>query len=66
MIRLGVAFVLAAAIGSAAEMAIRAFLNVESGMDGVGFYNAAYMITITYAGMVFSGKFRIKRSNGIL
>ena len=54
MIRLGVAFVLAAAIGSAAEMAIRAFLNVESGMDGVGFYNAAYMITITYAGMVFS------------
>lgn len=54
MIRLGVAFVLAAAIGSGAEMAIRAFLNVEGGMDDVGFYNAAFMITITYAGMVFS------------
>ena len=54
MIRLGLAFVLAAAIGSGAEMAIRAFLNVEGGMDDVGFYNAAYMITITYAGMVFS------------
>ena len=54
MIRLGVAFMLAAAIGSGAEMAIRAFLNVEGGMDDVGFYNAAYMITITYAGMVFS------------
>ena len=54
MIRLGVAFVLAAAIGSGAEMAIRAFLNVEGSMDDVGFYNAAYMITITYAGMVFS------------
>ncbi len=54
MLRLGVAFVLAAAIGSGAEMAIRAFLNVEGGMVDVGFYNAAYMITITYAGMVFS------------
>ena len=54
MIRLGLAFVLAAAIGSGAEMAIRAFLNVEGSMDDVGFYNAAYMIVITYAGMVFS------------
>ena len=54
MIRLGLSFVLAAAIGSGAEMAIRAFLNVEGSMDEVGFYNAAYMITITYAGMVFS------------
>ncbi len=54
MIKLGLAFVLAAAIGSGAEMAIRAFLNVEGSMDDVGFYNAAYMITITYAGMVFS------------
>jgi O-antigen/teichoic acid export membrane protein len=54
MIRLGLAFVLAAAIGSGAEMVIRAFLNVEGGMDDVGFYNAAFMITITYAGMVFS------------
>ena len=54
MIRLGVSFVLAAAIGSGAEMAIRAFLNVEGSMGDVGFYNAAFMITITYAGMVFS------------
>ena len=54
MIRLGVAFVLAAAIGSGAEMAIRTFLNVEGGMEDVGYYNAAFMITITYAGMVFS------------
>ena len=54
MIRLGVAFVLAAAIGSAFEMAIRAYLNVAGSMDDVGLYNAAYMITITYAGLVFS------------
>lgn len=54
MIKLGVAYVLAAAIGSAAEMLIRSFLNVEGDLDAVGFYNVGYMITIMYAGMVFS------------
>ena len=54
MIRLGVAFVLAAAVGSASEMFIRSFLNVEGGLDVVGWYNVGFMITITYAGMVFS------------
>lgn len=54
MIRLGVAFILAGIVGSAAEMAVRAFLNVYGGLDDVGLYNAAYMITVTYAGMVFS------------
>ena len=54
MIKLGVAFVLAAVIGSAAEMFIRSYLNIEGGLDDVGLYNAAYMITITYAGMVFT------------
>ena len=54
MVKLGVAFVVAAAIGSASEMFIRSFLNVEGGLNDVAFYNAAYMISITYAGMVFS------------
>ena len=54
MIRLGMATVLAAAIGSGVEMAVRSYLNVAGGMDEVGLYNAAYMITITYAGMVFT------------
>ena len=54
MVRLGMAFVLAAAAGSAAEMLIRFFLNVEGGLGDVGLYNAGFMITITYAGMVFS------------
>ena len=54
MIRLGLAFVLAAAIGSGAEMLIRAFLNVEGDLNDVGLYNVGFMITITYAGMVFS------------
>ncbi len=54
MIRLGVAFIMAAVIGSGAEMLIRAFLNVDGNLDDVGLYNAAYMITMTYAGMVFT------------
>ena len=54
MIRLGLAFVLAAVIGSAAEMLIRAFLNVEGSLNEVGLYNVGYMLTITYAGIVFS------------
>ncbi len=54
MIKLGLAYVLAAAIGSASEMFIRSYLNIEGNLNTVGLYNAAYMLTITYAGMVFS------------
>ena len=42
MIKLGVSYVLAAAIGSAAEMLIRSFLNVEGNLDEVGLYNTGY------------------------
>ena len=54
MVKLGVAFILAGVIGSASEMLIRSYLNVRCGLDDVGFYNAAYMMTVTYVGMVFS------------
>lgn len=54
MVKLGVAFVLAGIFGSGSEMAIRSFLNVDGNLDVVGLYNAGYMLTITYAGMVFS------------
>lgn len=54
MVKLGLAFVLAAAVGSASEMFVRSFLNIEGGLDDVGYYNATYMIAITYAGLVFS------------
>ena len=54
MVRLGVAFVLAGIMGSGAEVVIRSFLNVSGELDTVGLYNAAYMLTITYAGLVFS------------
>ena len=54
MIRLGVAYTLAAVIGTASEMLIRSYLNVVGDLDVLGLYNAGYMLTITYAGMVFS------------
>ena len=54
MVRLGVAYTLAAVIGAASEMLIRSYLNVVGDLDVLGLYNAGYMLTITYAGMVFS------------
>ena len=54
MVRLGVAFTVAGIVGSAAEMVIRSYLNVVGDLDVLGLYNAGYMLTITYAGMVFS------------
>lgn len=54
MVRLGVVFTLAGIAGSASEMVIRAYLNVQGDLDMLGLYNVGYMLTITYAGMVFS------------
>ena len=54
MIRLGVAYTLAIVIGSLTELVIRSYLNVTGDLDILGLYNAGYMLTITYAGMVFS------------
>ena len=54
MVRLGVAFVMAGVLGSGAEMLIRSYLNVFGGLSEVGLYNAGFMLTVTYAGMVFS------------
>ena len=54
MVRLGVAFVAAGILGSGAEMVVRSYLNVTADLDMVGFYNAGFVLTVTYAGMVFS------------
>ena len=54
MVRLGVAFIMSGIFGSGAEMIIRSFLNTTAGLDAVGLYNAGYVLTVTYAGMVFS------------
>ena len=53
MVRLGVAFILAGILGSGAEFAVRSYLSYTSGLDMVGFYNTGFMMTMTYAGMVF-------------
>lgn len=54
MIRLGIAFVLTGVIGSGADLLIRRYLNIAGSMGTVGLYNAGYMMTMTYAGIVFS------------
>lgn len=54
MVRLGVAFVMSGIFGSGAEMVVRSFLNTAADLGTVGLYNAGYVLTVTYAGMVFS------------
>ena len=54
MVRLGIAFVVAGILGSGAEFLIRSFLSYTSSVETVGLYSAGYMMTMTYAGMVFS------------
>lgn len=54
LVVLGIAFVIAGILGSGAEFAIRAFLNVNGGNEAVGLYNAGYMMAFTYAGMAFA------------
>lgn len=54
MVKIGLAFVTAMAIGSASELIIRAYLNVKADLDTVGLYNAGYLLAITYAGLFFT------------
>ena len=54
MVKLGVAFTLAGIFGSGADFAIRTYLNNVSSLDEVGLYNVGFVITMTYAGMIFS------------
>ncbi len=54
VLKLGIAFVIVGILGSGADFLIRSFINQTSSLAMVGLYNAGYMITMTYAGMVFS------------
>lgn len=54
MMKLGLAFVLAGILGSGADFLIRSFLSNVAGIETVGLFNAGYMMTMTYVGMVFS------------
>lgn len=53
MIKLGTAFVIAGIMANGADFAIRAYLcDISESLAGL--FNAGYMITMTYAGMVFA------------
>ncbi len=54
MVKLGVGFFLASMFGSCAEFLIRSYVNNTGSPVTLGLFNAGYMITITYGGMVFS------------
>ena len=47
-------FVICSIIGHASLMCIQAYLNNFSSLKVVGLYNAAYTLTMTYAGLVFA------------
>lgn len=51
---IGVASVLAGMAGSGAELAIRAYVGHNGGVDVVGLYNAVYVLVFTYASLVFT------------
>ena len=54
MVKLGLAFVAAGVIDSGAEFLIRSYINNVAQIDMVGLYNAGFMISMTYVGLVFS------------
>ncbi len=53
MLAVGTAFVLAGICGSGAEFVVRAYLS-DMSLSLAGLYNTGYMITMTYAGMIFA------------
>lgn len=54
MLRLGTGFMIAGIFGAGSELIVKSFLNNMAQIEEVGLYNAGYMMTITYTGMVFS------------
>ncbi len=54
IVRLGVAFVMAGVMGTGADFLVRQFLNGRGALDAVGLFNAGYMLTVVYGGLVFS------------
>ena len=53
MIRLGLAFVASGILASAADFIVRSYLSHAGNLHIVGLYNAGFMVTMTYGGMVF-------------
>lgn len=54
IVRLGLSFVIAGAMGQGAEVLIRSVMNSGAELGIVGLYNAGYSMTVFYAAIVFS------------
>ena len=54
MVTFGTAFILAGILGSGVEFLIRVYMMRTGSESDVGMYNAGYLITVTYASMVFT------------
>lgn len=54
MLRMGVAFVFAGILGAGTEFVVRAFIMQIGSVADVGLYNAGYVITVTYASVIFT------------
>ena len=53
LLRLGVSFVLAGVVASAAEMAVRSSINWQSSEELVGFYSVGFTLIVSYARIIF-------------
>jgi len=54
MIKMGLAFVAANFFTYGADFMIRRFLNTSASLEELGLYNAAFMLSTVYAGVIFS------------
>jgi len=54
MVRIGIAFVIAGILNSGADFIVRSYINKIGTLESVGLFNSGFMMTMTYAGMVFS------------
>lgn len=54
LIRLSVAFILAAVVAALMEMLIRTFISNNGSIEDVGLYGAGFALTVTYTRFVFS------------
>ncbi len=54
VVRLGLAYIGAGALGQGAEYVMRTLLLHSGGMEVVGFYNCGYMLVVSYASLVFT------------
>ena len=54
MLRLGVAFLLSGLFTTGADFIIRSYFSKYASLEVLGIFNAGFMLTTTYAGIVFS------------